>query len=85
MSSPMVLVSDNASFTVERYADGVYRILEAGRFIGFVERADRVYVALRGSSYPQACEVGQALSLSGAAAVLSARSTPVRSDVPPAA
>jgi hypothetical protein len=81
----MVLVSDNASFTVERHADGVYRILEAGRFIGYVERVGRVYVALRGATYPQACEVGQALSLSAAAATLSARSSAVRSDMPPAA
>ena len=68
--STMQLISNGQSYSVERQASGLYRVLAGDRFLGFVERAGSVYVALSGSRYDRAVEAGQALSLAAAVALL---------------
>ena len=66
----MTLVSDTGSYTVERFAAGVYRVSIGASFLGFIERAGGIYVALAGDRYDTALEVGQAHSLASAASAL---------------
>lgn len=66
----MTLVSETGSYTVERFANGVYRVSLGASFLGFVERAGGIYVALAGERYDIAVEVGQAHSLASAASAL---------------
>jgi hypothetical protein len=66
----MKLISQGVTFDVGRIDDGLYEVTSGGCFLGFVERAGRVYVALAGTRYDRAVETGQALSLSAAAAML---------------
>jgi hypothetical protein len=68
--STMQLTSNGRSYSVERQSTGVYRVQSGERFLGFVERAGSVYVALAGTRYDRAVEAGQALSLSAAVALL---------------
>ncbi|WP_378144989.1 hypothetical protein ACFJGV_16055 [Cnuibacter sp. UC19_7] len=69
----MTLVSETGSYTVERHANGIYRVSLGASFLGFVERAGGIYVALAGERYDVAVEVGQAHSLASAASALYAR------------
>jgi hypothetical protein len=66
----MTLVSETGSYTVERFTNGVYRVSLGSAFLGFVERAGGIYVALAGDRYDIAVEVGQAHSLASAASAL---------------
>ena len=47
-------------------------VTAGGQVVGFVEIADSVFVALAGARYDRAVEVGQALDLQRAVAVLAA-------------
>lgn len=75
----MKLISNGETYTVARLDSGVYQVLCGERFLGFVERAGSIYVALSGTRYDRAVEAGQALSLGKAAALLRA---PLESAVP---
>ena len=68
----MKLISQGISYEVSRRDEGLYEVVSGEVFLGFVERAGQVYVALSGIRYDRAVETGQALSLSGAAAMLEA-------------
>jgi hypothetical protein len=68
----MKLISQGISYEVSRRDEGLYEVVSGEVFLGFVERAGHVYVALSGSRYDRAVETGQALSLSAAAAMLEA-------------
>ncbi|GLK15709.1 hypothetical protein [Herbiconiux flava] len=68
----MKLISQGISYDVSRRDEGLYEVVSGEVFLGFVERAGQVYVALSGIRYDRAVETGQALSLSGAAAMLEA-------------
>lgn len=68
----MKLISNGETFNVRRQDSGVYQVLSGDRFLGYVERAGSVYVALVGTRYDQAVEAGQALSLAMAASLLKA-------------
>jgi hypothetical protein len=70
MSDTIQLISNEATFTMRRDDAGVYRVFLSEQFIGFVERAGTVYVALAGTRYDRAVEAGQALSLATAASML---------------
>jgi hypothetical protein len=72
MSDTVQLICRDATFTVRREDTGVYRVFLSEQFIGFVERAGTVYVALAGHRYDRAVEAGQALSLASAASLLKA-------------
>ena len=66
----MKLISQGISYDVSRRDEGLYEVVSGETFLGFVERAGRIYVALAGTRYDRAVETGQALSLSAAAAML---------------
>ena len=66
----MNVISNGRSFVVRREESGVYRVHTGNRFLGYVERAGHVYVALSGTRYDRAVEAGQALSLAAAASLL---------------
>jgi hypothetical protein len=70
MSDTIQLISNESTFTMRREDTGVYRVFLSEQFIGFVERAGTVYVALAGTRYDRAVEAGQALSLARAASML---------------
>lgn len=46
-----------------RVLDDVYRVLEEGRTVGYVQLAGPVYVSLLGEVYNTSVEVGQCLDL----------------------
>ncbi len=49
--------------TVMLVNDEYYVVRSGARTMGFVYRADNVFVALEGSHFPHAVEVGQSLSM----------------------
>ena len=58
--------------TMTQVATHLIEVSAAGSVLGFVEIADGVFVALAGERYDRAVEVGQALDLTRAVAVLAA-------------
>jgi hypothetical protein len=80
----MRLISNGETFDVRRQDSGLYQVLSGDRFLGFVERAGNVYVALVGTHYDLAVETGQALSLGRAAALLKAPTSQAPSGQAPA-
>jgi hypothetical protein len=61
------------SFDVTRAIDGVYRVEDSRRTVGYILEAGAVYVTLRGSVYNTSVEVGQSLDLESAVRILAAR------------
>jgi len=57
---------------ITQVATHLIEVSAAGHVLGFVEIADGVFVALAGERYDRAVEVGQALDLKRAVAVLAA-------------
>ena len=52
--------------TVILVNDEYYAVRSRTATMGYVYRADNVFVALEGAHFPHACEVGQSLSLDAA-------------------
>jgi hypothetical protein len=56
--------------TVMLVNDEYYAVRLGRRTMGYVYRADNVFVALEGSHFPHAVEVGQSLSMDAAVAMV---------------
>ena len=61
------------SFNVTRAIDGVYRVEDGHRTVGYILEAGAVYVTLSGPVYNTSVEVGQSLDLESAVRILAAR------------
>jgi hypothetical protein len=56
--------------TVMKVNDEYYAVRRGTTVLGYVYRADNVFVALEGAHFPHAVEVGQSLSLDAAIATV---------------
>jgi hypothetical protein len=61
------------TFDVTRAVEGVFRVQDGARTVGYILEAGAVFVTLDGPVYNTSVEVGQSLDLESAVGILAAR------------
>ncbi|GAA1441061.1 hypothetical protein [Leifsonia poae] len=65
-----VYQTDGGAWTVEKGADGIYRVDAGNGIRGYIEQVGSVWVTLKGPRLDRSVEVGQSRTLESAASLL---------------
>ncbi len=70
VTAPPATAPAGPTLTTQRVLDDVYRVLEDGRTVGYIQLAGPIFVSLLGEVYNTSVEVAQCLDLDTAVARL---------------